>query len=186
MPKDDGGVPITGFLVEICENQSNKWKKINRDPTDLREISIETLIAGSVYAVRALAINTVGISQPSEPSVSFTAKDPFTVPGAPGIPGVLERGISCVTLSWTPPDTDGGKPVTGYMVEQQVATPAPSNDCWKNCSEHGQIDGTTFVVQNLEPDVDYIFRVIAVNEIGKSNASSLSSAVQCGKCDLSH
>ena len=42
-------------------------------------------------------------------------------PGAPSAPEPTEVLAEKVTLTWTPPEEDGGTPVTGYFVERCTA-----------------------------------------------------------------
>jgi len=39
------------------------------------------------------------------------------VPGEPGVPDVIEVTDTAVTLHWKPPQSDGGSPIEGYVVE---------------------------------------------------------------------
>ena len=40
-------------------------------------------------------------------------------PGAPGTPECVGTTEDSITLSWEPPTRDGGRPVTGYVVEKK-------------------------------------------------------------------
>lgn len=63
-------------------------------------------------------------------------------------------------LSWKPPTSDGGKPITSYVVEVRDArrsTWAPS----------GKPKSTNFMVEKLIEGNEYFFRVSAVNDEGQ-------------------
>lgn len=86
------------------------------------------------------------------------------VPGKPK--GPLE--ISNVTensadLQWNPPESDGGTPLTSYIIEVRP----DSRSTW---TKAGSVDGTTtnFTVPDLREGTEYYFRVIAVNAEGQS------------------
>ena len=86
------------------------------------------------------------------------------VPGKPK--GPLE--ISNVTensadLQWKPPESDGGTPLTSYIIEMRP----DSRSTW---TKAGSVDGTTtnFTVPDLREGTEYYFRVIAVNAEGQS------------------
>jgi titin len=66
-------------------------------------------------------------------------------------------------LSWKAPDSDGGSPLTSYLVEVRPST----RTTW---TKAGTVDGntTTFTAPDLEPGNEYIFRVFAVNAEGQS------------------
>ena len=41
-------------------------------------------------------------------------------PGQPGRPNILDWGPNHCDLSWAPPETDGGAPITHYVIELKV------------------------------------------------------------------
>lgn len=78
---------------------------------------------------------------------------------------VAEFSVSEVTkmschLSWTPPENDGGSPVTHYILEKREA----DRKTWATVI--GDTKKTSFKVANLVPGTEYFFRVTAVNEYG--------------------
>ena len=68
-----------------------------------------------------------------------------------------------VTLSWQPPNKDGGSPLTGYVIETRDARRTQ----WVKA---GSVDkySTSFTASKLLEDNEYVFRVIAVNAEGES------------------
>jgi hypothetical protein len=126
---------------------------------------------------------TAGYAGPD--SFTFTASDgllsdtgtisivvgaaPATAPGAPTLAGVsVAEGEA--TVSWTPPTSTGGSPITGYKVvavADGVAEPAIDVPA-----------GTTSVkVTGLANGVPHTFRVAAVNAIGTGPYTAPSSAL---------
>ena len=63
---------------------------------------------------RVSALNKAGAGKPSE--VSFLVAKP---PGAPGMPEVSDIDKNSATLTWTPPTTDGGSTLMGYVMEKR-------------------------------------------------------------------
>ena len=63
-----------------------------------------------------LLVDQVGVSVPSEVA---HVKTPNTTALAPGVPKVIGSNRASVSLSWTPPEEDGGSPVTSYEVEME-------------------------------------------------------------------
>lgn len=77
-----------------------------------------------------------------------------------------ERTKDSVTLTWKPPRNDGGSPVIGYFVEkkrqdQQNFEPCNTEIC----------PDMSMVVQGLEDDWMYEFRIKCTNLIGESEPS---------------
>lgn len=73
-PEDDGGKPITLYIVERREANRRTWNKIG-DTTSL-DISVSGLVENNQYVFRVFAQNDVGLSEPTE-SETITAKNPF-------------------------------------------------------------------------------------------------------------
>lgn len=65
-------------------------------------------------------------------------------------------------MSWKPPTKDGGKPITGYIIEYKDA----KRTTWSKCGDISA-DYTVFVADKLLEGSDYMFRVMAVNEEGQ-------------------
>ena len=68
------------------------------------------------------------------------------------------------TLSWDTPKSDGGSPVTHYIVEKRQG----SDEFVQALS----VDGSTcsVTIDGLTPDCNYEFRVFAQNEAGSSES----------------
>ncbi|PIK60955.1 putative titin [Apostichopus japonicus] len=75
------------------------------------------------YQFRVSAENKAGVGKPSLPSDTITAKLPFDKPGKPGKPEVTEFGPKEITITWTPPESDGGSPIIGYIIEHKPGKP---------------------------------------------------------------
>ncbi len=97
---------------------------------------------------------------------------------APPLPPTGPLEISNVskdhaTVSWKPPQDDGGSKVTGYVVERRDTGKGP--DAWvpvtQNCKD------TTFTVPSLLDGHQYEFRVMAMNENGISEPLRSSAPV---------
>lgn len=76
-------------------------------------------------------------------------------------------------FSWTPPPSDRGAPIEGYIMEKretpqtswQMATPTPIKDTTLRLPKPKKVD-------------DYEFRVRAINEAGLSRPVSLGSPMR--------
>lgn len=94
----------------------------------------------------------------------------------PGIPiGPLRidetDGVS-VTVSWEPPEKDGGANISGYIVEQREA----HRPGWSTVSE--SVTRTTYKFTKLTEETEYVFRVAAANRFGMGGFLQ-SEVVEC-------
>ncbi|PSN48991.1 hypothetical protein C0J52_03867 [Blattella germanica] len=160
-PKDDGGEPIETYLVEKFDPDTGIWLPVGRtkDP----EMEVQGLIPGHEYQFRVKAVNKEGESEPLETLSSIIAKDPFTVPTAPGAPEPVDWSQNHVDLIWKEPVSDGGSPVTGYIIEKKDKY----SMMWEKALET-DVATPQAVVHGLIEGNEYQFRVIAVNKAGQS------------------
>jgi hypothetical protein len=71
-----------------------------------------------------------------------------------------------VELEWTRPSTDGGSPVTGYVIEKRDKY----SPTWEKCAEV-EGDNTSGKVKDLIEGTPYEFRIRAVNKAGPGEPS---------------
>lgn len=75
-PQRDGGCPITGYHIEMCEAGTEKWMRVNSRPVkELKYRVEEGVVPEKEYILRVRAINAVGVSEPSDISENVFAKD---------------------------------------------------------------------------------------------------------------
>lgn len=94
-------------------------------------------------------------------------------PDAPEQPKPDRITKDSVTLSWRPPRSDGGAKVRGYIVQQRKAR---GDEDWKDVNSI-PVPATVFTVPKLTEGEEYLFRVIAVNDIGNSLPSRQSNPI---------
>jgi hypothetical protein len=94
-------------------------------------------------------------------------------PGKPGIPEVKESTKTSATLTWTPPEDDGGSEIFNYVVEYRNEGAFK----WKRATED-TVPNTTYLVRGLEENTKYEFRVAAENKAGVGPASEGSLSVK--------
>lgn len=86
----------------------------------------------------------------------------------PAAPVVADKTKYNVTLSWKPPDSDGGSPIKGYII--QIQDEGKSE--WARVNDPDTLHpNTEYTVPTLRELKRYRFRVIAVNDIGESDPS---------------
>ena len=72
-------------------------------------------------------------------------------------------------MTWTPPQSDGGSPITGYVVEMKETVSTRWTKATREPIEH-----TTLTVESLTTGREYEFRVCAVNMAGTGQPSDMS------------
>ena len=70
------------------------------------------LVTNTTYTYRVSAINSAGMSNPSNESVATT----LSVPSAPRNLSAAVISSSQINLSWTAPSNNGGTPINGYKI----------------------------------------------------------------------
>ena len=173
-PRSDGGSKIQGYQVERRDVQEDReWLIVNDYLIKDNTVVAHNLLTDHEYEFRVRAKNAAGFSKPSPSSSRYKTKGKFSVPSPPGVPQVAKVGRSYVDLKWTPPVSDGGSRVTGYIVEKRQV----GGSLWSKCNDYNVID-CEYTVINLTEGLDYEFRVFAVNAAGKSEPSQGAAPVK--------
>lgn len=74
-PKDDGGKPVTAYVVEKMDAQTGRWIPVGR--TQEPEMDIKGLQEGHEYTFRVKALNEEGESDALESDGSIVSKNPY-------------------------------------------------------------------------------------------------------------
>jgi alpha-tubulin suppressor-like RCC1 family protein len=161
-PTSDGGSPITDYLVFRSSNGGVSYSEVADGVSLLPSAVVTGLRGGTTYRFRIRAVNAVGNSNYS----SMIDATPTAVPSAPlslsGVPG-----SGSVALSWSAPVSNGGAPITDYLVYRS------SNGGASYALVSDPVSAsTTANVAGLASWVSYRFRVQAVNSQGMGNFSS--------------
>lgn len=77
-PEDDGGKPITGYVLEKLDKATGRWMPVGKTPADQLEFDVKGLSEGHEYNFRVKAVNEEGESEPLETDKSIVAKNPFS------------------------------------------------------------------------------------------------------------
>uniref|UniRef100_A0A3Q4I0E7 Titin n=1 Tax=Neolamprologus brichardi TaxID=32507 RepID=A0A3Q4I0E7_NEOBR len=170
IPEDDGGCDIYNYIIEKCETKRGVWS-VHSNAVITNKAKVTRLIEGNGYMFRVRAENKMG-SGPAVQSEGIVAGTQFSVPGAPEAPEVIKIAKEEMTVQWSEPEKDGGKPITGYLLEKREEHAVK----WSPVNKD-PIPGTRFTVTGLLPLHEYQYRVKAVNEIGISNPSKASRAI---------
>ncbi|KAI0982140.1 hypothetical protein GJ496_002986, partial [Pomphorhynchus laevis] len=159
-PDNDGGSPITGYVIEKQDVLRGDWEEVGTVSANTLSFPVKNLTANKKYAFRVKAKNKINTSEPLAVTSPITAKDPYDPPSSPEDLLVKDVDFDYVSLNWKPPVNNGGAPIDKYIIEKK--------------EEHGnwiiadKIDGDAFsvTVKNLVQDKNYDFRVTAVNKAG--------------------
>ncbi|KAF3843845.1 hypothetical protein F7725_002694 [Dissostichus mawsoni] len=168
-PLDNGGSSIQGYWLEKRERGAVYWGRVNRAPVTKPSVkglqyTVLKLIEGSVYQFRIAACNAAGVGPHCEPTECKLAMEPCSDP--PGSPEVKDKTKSSVTLSWIPPDRDGGSPIKGYIIEvHEEGSPD-----WRRVNPADKLHPLTEItVPDLKEGKKCRFRIYAVNAAGNSD-----------------
>ncbi|KAM3621064.1 uncharacterized protein V6R79_005407 [Siganus canaliculatus] len=160
IPGNDHRSPVTQFLVQFQEDrwEPGRWQNLSTYPGDLNSVILQ-LAPFVNYQFRVIAINSVGQSQPSRPSVRY--KTSGAAPDA--IPKEL-RGWGSdkdnMEITWEPLlDLERNGPNLHYSVWWRQKD---LGEEWSNVTT----TGSKYVVQNTETYVPYELKIQARNDFG--------------------
>jgi hypothetical protein len=163
-PEDDGGAPVTSFVVQVRVADTSVWTVSDVSP-DGPAVDLTGLTRGVAHEVRVAAVNEVGVGSFSLPS------EPVVPVGPPGVGprASVVPGDGRLTVSWPSVLDDGGRPVTRYSVELS-STGATS---WRTVAS---TTARTVTLTGLVNGQSYRVRVIARNEHGDGPPGPASPA----------
>jgi hypothetical protein len=154
-PLDDGGSPITGYLV-MMGTQPNAGDIL--DTLGLvTSFRAEGVVNGVTYYFSVAAINDLGAG-------SLTLEIHVIPWGLPSPPRNLTAEItkeSTVRCEWDPPVSDGGFDLLGYRV---FRADADSSD---DFTVLDQVSNTSFLDLSVEEGRKYVYKVTALTEKGE-------------------
>jgi len=169
IPDANAGAPSTVDLV--CTNPFPDTELVFGRPTS-SVAGVDVAIDGTRLMVTpkakfvGQAVVTYPVTDSARRTVNGVARVTVRdVPSAPGAPVVGEQESQQVTLQWTASDPHGAE-ITRYLVE------APEMTRPFECPA----STTTCTVTGLTNDVTYHFRVVAENEVGRSDPGPVATA----------
>ena len=158
-PADDGGSPVTGYLVQ-WKDTGEAFSDTQRRATvtDPRH-QIPSLDNGSTYTVQVRAVNLTGTGPPaSETGV------PVTVPG-PSTSLTLRSNMGNLLVSWDEPADDDGSPVTGYLVQWK-----DTGEAFSDTQRRATVTDPRHQITGLTIGNEYTVSVAAINATGTGPA----------------
>jgi TolB protein len=163
-PSPNGSLAVTGYVVTPY---SGYYALAPQTFTSTATTQTVTgLMNGTTYRFRVAARNAFGTGPMSQVS------NPVTTPTAPGGPtiGAAVAGHGEATVSWTAPVSDGGSPITGYVV-------TPYSGYYALAPRTFTSTATTQTVTGLMNGTTYRFRVRAINAVGTGGYSKVTNSV---------
>uniref|UniRef100_A0A668API9 Titin n=1 Tax=Myripristis murdjan TaxID=586833 RepID=A0A668API9_9TELE len=156
-PVYDGGSDITGYIVETCipseKEEGEEWTIVTpKEGLLATSFTIINLKENQEYKINISAVNSEGIGEAA------------SVPGnpKPGGPVKVEQVTAdSVTISWNPPEYDGGCTINNYIVEKRDT----SATNWMVVSPN--LARTKTKIGRLKTGSEYQFRITAENRYGK-------------------
>lgn len=177
-PKDDGGAPLTKYIVERQDlSLKSGWDNVGETTPDKPcSFKVEDLVPKKTYKFRIRAVNKLGPSEPATFGKPVLAKDPWDEPSKPKNVEVTDWDKDHADLKWEKPDSDGGAPITGYVLEFKEKFGKE----WQ-ANKEVPADQLTGTVDGLKEGSQYEFRIRAVNKAGPGEPSDPTKPITA-KC----
>jgi len=171
-PSSNGGLPITDYVIQRSSDRGLTWVSLRGDGVStVRSYTATGLTNGRPYWFRVAARNAVGWGLASNVVAAIPRQ---TVPSAPrALTAAVGSGIGSgrVRLSWTAPSSNGGMPITDYVIQRS----STAGRTWVQLAD-GVSTSRTYTGSGLTNGVTYWFRVAARNAVGRGPLSAVVTA----------
>ena len=185
---------VESWVWERSDNSDGPWVTIVNTTT----ANYAPAVADKGKYLRATATYT-DRRGPEKTASGVSGEVAPGIPSAPTSPMAAYRpAVNGLTVSWSPPLSDGGDPVTEYLVQWRstLAPGCPENGVWENASgsgdnegsdecgtviDHRTVTSTTYTITTLDSadlvaGTTYDVRVSAGNAVGIGGWSEVVSA----------
>ena len=156
-PQGTGGAPASGYNVYEGTAPGHELSTPVNGATPITSTgyAVTGLTNGTRYYFEVTALNSAGEGAPTAEASAV----PAAPPGAP-VAVFATAGTAQVSLSWAPPTSNGGAPVSSYNV--YLSTTAGLQG-----TKMAQVPGTSYTATGLQAGAPYFFEVTAVNASGE-------------------
>ena len=166
-PGSTGGSRIIRYEWRL--GTSGGWSSVGTSTS----LTATGLTNGTTYTFQVRAVNSRGPGPPA--TASATPRPPDvpteTKPGAPLGLTARAAGPDQINLSWAIPTSDGGSPITGYLIEVSE----DRGNTWNALATTGATV-TTFAHRGLDPQTTRHYQAYAINSVGTGPPSNIASA----------
>ncbi|MCK5414589.1 MAG: fibronectin type III domain-containing protein, partial [Thermoplasmata archaeon] len=164
-PEGDGGSPIEGYMVFRGSTVAliAPYRTLHGPVTEYEDTG---LLNGMTYHYAVLAYNQYDQGGLSD-IVTATPRGPPEVPRAL----VTSGGVGKVTLSWLPPERDGGSAITGYTIRRGTSPGAMTS--LTSLSE----PVTRYEDNEVIPGTRYHYTITALNALGEGEPTGTVTAL---------
>lgn len=76
-PKEDGGSPITSYVIEKQDKKRKTWTSVQKVDGATNQLRVDKLQEGTEYMFRVRAENKSGLGEPLEADKAVLPKSPF-------------------------------------------------------------------------------------------------------------
>lgn len=172
---DPAGDPIA--VGSVMEGSPYSLALLNY-PIVTSNYTVQTLMGGfsnfpgySLVPINGTVLVATGSQTYSGQSDAYILKvqPPQPSPPSPPIAFAAVAGSDNISLSWNPPEYNGGHPITGYRIYK--GTSSGSERLFANAS-----NTRSYVDSDVKTVVTYYYYVKAVNLLGESDASNENHA----------
>ena len=161
--------PVYDYIVQASTDYTGDanaatWFTVHDNVSSLTRSTVQ-LTNGVGYVFRVAAVTKNGTSAFSAPSPQFMPFDPTVVPDAPTVTVANSPQAGRAKLVWTPPATNAGSLITGYVVRYRLA----GTTTWRAVRQTNPL----IVFQGLQSGQDYEFQVRAENNAGVGSLTDI-------------
>ena len=173
-PLENGGSPLTGYLIEYSSGSTIK----HLGPISNHTYVIDGLTNGIEYRIGVRAENEVGTSEAATVSATPQQEEPTGTLPRPVVSLTATGTDREVRVSWSPPSDDGGSAITGYSVLYR-----PTNGEWERWPHSGT--STNAIITGLAEGTEYEIEITARNIVGHGRSEYARASTPEDQCDAS-
>ncbi|MGA1872434.1 MAG: fibronectin type III domain-containing protein [Thermoplasmatota archaeon] len=161
-PLQDGGVPLTGYTIEIRQEGDIEWDRVYEEGNDHEFFGLSQ---GMTYDLRVRAVNSLTEGPPTD-IVKILVGEPPEEPRDLRVESLKPE----VRVKWSP-RPQIALPVIGYKIYMKIGEDDPF--------VYGTVDRDTFeiIIDDIIQGVEYSFAVSSFNVIGEGKMTVFKSIV---------